>query len=62
MAAVITPDWNDADLAICTKYDQLVKEGKMGYQRIKQRATLKGSVKSSTVLKTVNFRRVGLEW
>ena len=30
-----TPDWDDKDLEICRQYDEKVKQGKMGYRRLK---------------------------
>ena len=30
-----TPDWTAADLEICAKSDELVKQGKMTYRRIR---------------------------
>ncbi len=30
-----TPDWDDVDLAICRKYDELVTSGQMSYRRIR---------------------------
>ena len=30
-----TPDWTDSDLELCKRSDDIVKEGKMTYRRIK---------------------------
>ncbi len=32
---VKTPDWDESDLEVCRKYDDLVKAGKMTYRRIR---------------------------
>ena len=32
---LITPEWNEHDFKICRQYDDKVRQGKMGYTRVR---------------------------